>query len=715
MPTLIMTKLEGNIDGSIKAKAMSFLLKLGEDDTTPGLHVEPIKGSADPRVRTGRVDQGWRAVLFRIDNNGETHYVVHGVWPHDKANKIAQNVKLRLNPVNGLPQFEETSTPDPTPIPVPAAPMAEQPPQEPVLVQWGRTKGDLVDRLGIPEDVAEQALAAPDDDALLELAGEHEGWLGLILVDLASGDSVKAIIDKHQLAKPTSTDTDADLIDSLHHPAARAQFAIIDGQDELRRVLEEGDFGAWRIFLHPEQRKYVDKGYNGSFRLSGGAGTGKTVVLVHRARRLAAADAGARVVLTTFTTNLAQALRDQLRQLDPTLQIATALGGVGVHVAGIDALAFAVIKAAGSLIDDAVTAVLGEARSSVKSRTPVGRWRTVIESSSTTLPQEIANETFLTSEYALVVLPNRVTSQDDYLRVRRPGRGLALDRAKRQAVWALIDSYRAQGRIDGSLDFTEAAAVAAAHLEAHHSARPADHVLVDEAQDLTPPQLQLVRALAAPGPDDVFLAEDSHQRIYGPRVVLGRYGIKVVGRSQRMTLNYRTTAQNLRYAMSVLEGGEYVDLEEAPESTGYRSARTGPVPQITDTPGLDSELDVIVQQTQKWLGQETPAGTIAVLVQDQYQRDRVAKRLTEASVPARSVDNETPPDDRVLVMTMHRAKGMEFGKVILADSGYVSPAQKARLDAMDPSERADAELRQRSLEYVAATRARDELVVLRRP
>ncbi len=392
MPTLIMTKLEGNIDGSIKAKAMTFLEKLSEDDTTAGLHIEPINNSADPRVRTGRVDQFWRAVLFRIDSDGESHYVFHGVWPHDKAIKIAQRVRLRVNPVNGLPQFDETPEPVAAVV-LPLSVVKPEPAAEPVLVAWGRTHADLVGRLGIPDDVAYQALAVPDDDALLALAEQHEGWLGLLLVDLATGDSIETIVDRMQLAPPASTDADEDLIESLLQPAARAQFAFIDGQDELRRVIDAGDFGAWRIFLHPEQRRYVDKSYNGPFRLSGGAGTGKTVVLVHRARRLAQHDPDARVVLTTFTTNLATALGEQIVQLDPTVPRAPQLGGPGIYISGIDSLASAVIRSAVPLsIDAAAEAVLGEARPSVNTRTPGGRWRVVLDSTSIALPSEVANE-----------------------------------------------------------------------------------------------------------------------------------------------------------------------------------------------------------------------------------------------------------------------------------------------------------------------------------
>ncbi|GIE95803.1 UvrD-helicase domain-containing protein [Paractinoplanes rishiriensis] len=711
MPTIIMTKWPVKIDGSVKAKAMTFLQKLSADDTSPGLHLEPIAGAADPRVRTGRVDQFWRAVMFRLDGAGESHYVIHGVWPHDDAIAVASRVRLKVNPINGLPQIEQVRlersgtaahTVDP--------PVA---PAEPLLARLGRVREDLVGRLGVPADVADLALAAPDEDTILDLAQRHDGWLGMLLVDLATSDSIDTIAERLQIATPEETgDEDADLLRSLKQPAAQAQFAFIDGQEELRRVIEKGDFGSWRVFLHPEQRRYAVRRYKGPFRLSGGAGTGKTVVLIHRARVLAREQPHARIVLTTFTTNLADALRDGLAQLDPAIPQTTALNEPGVYVNGVDALAAAVIRTAGTAITDAVQTVLGDARSSPTARTPNGRWREVIEASSSELPPEIANETFLSAEYALVVLPSRVKNEAEYRRVRRSNRGVALDRAKRDRVWALIAAYRAQCRIDGTLDFAEAAAVAAAHLAA--TGGQADHVLVDEGQDLSPTHWQVLRALVADGEDDLFIAEDSHQRIYGNHIVLGRYGIKIVGRSQRLTLNYRTTAQNLRYAMAMLDGGDYVDLEDQEEATGYRSARSGPAPKVDSVDSLAAELDTIADRIRSWLDCGATPETIAVLVPDKFQRERVVNALNERGVPARAVDRDRPAEGRVLVMTMYRAKGMEFAKVVLADAGFRSAAEQARLDGLDDAERHDAELRARSLIYVAATRARDELAVLQR-
>ncbi|WP_019871838.1 UvrD-helicase domain-containing protein [Salinispora oceanensis] len=710
MPTIIMGKLASKIDGSVRGKAMSFLQKLGADDTLPGLHIEPIQKSSDPRVRTGRVDEFWRAVMFRLDGDGDTHYVIHGIWPHDDAITMAQRVRLKVNPINGLPQVEEI---EPAFNPVPPPPAATDPESaKPLFARLGHEPADLVYKLGLPESVAAQAATANDEDAILTIAERHDGWIGTILVDLAAGDDIDAIIERMQLEKISSADDDADVLQSLKRPAAALQYAFIDGQEELRRVIEGGDFSAWRIFLHPEQRRYIDRPYNGPFRLVGGAGTGKTVVLVHRTRALAQRDPAARIILTTFTTNLAEALGDSLTQLDPRVSQTKALGEAGVYVTGVDALAAAVLRSAGSGLSSAMRGVLGEERAAPLSRTEPNLWRDIVESTGTSLPPEIANETFLATEYAHVVLPNKVYDETGYLRVRRPGRGVALDRAKRRAVWALIDSYRARCRTDGSLDFTEAAAVAAAYLAAGGE-RPADHVLVDEGQDLSPTHWLLLRAAVKERPDDLFIAEDSHQRIYGSRVVLGRYGIAIVGRSQRLTLNYRTTAQNLRYAMAILEGSQYVDLQDELEGTGYRSARSGPAPIGVVADSLADELHAIVRHIRKWLEAGDAPETVAVLVQDRFHRDRVVTALTEQGVNARAIDRDRPPPGRVPILTMHRAKGTEFSKVVLAASNPALAALE-RLAMLDPTERADAELRSRSLRYVAATRARDELVVVTR-
>ena len=723
MPTIIMSKPASKLEPSLKKKAYAFLEKLGEDDTTPGLHIEPIANSADDKVRTGRVDQFYRAVLFRIPGKDESAYVFYGIWPHDDAIAVAKKTRLSWNPVNGVTELTTVAEP-PAASPVSSAGSAQRavappaPAPVPLLVSLGLDRKALVDVLGIDESLADRALAALDEDALMTLADGAVEWQGLALLDLATGLSVAEVQDKlsltEQPAAPTQTEEDR-LIEGLRHPAAQMSFTWIENNAELRRVIEGGDFGAWRVFLHPEQRKYAKRSYSGPFRLSGGAGTGKTVVLLHRARMLARRDPGSRVLLTTFTTNLADQLRTDLDRLDPTLLKAPGLGEPGVSVYGIDALASAVLRQAGADVAADAEAVLGAATTQVSGRTPGTAWRDALDAVGGALPTTLRSAQFLAAEYAQIVLPNRITSREAYYKVRRPGRGVALDRAKRAAVWDVIEAYRAQARIAGSVDFPEAATIAAAHLRrvAEASAEyVADHVLVDEGQDLGPAHWQLMRALAGEHADDLFIAEDSHQRIYGQRVALSTYGIRIVGRSQRLTLNYRTTAQNLAYAISVLRGTTYVDLENEAESVaGYRSARSGPVPRLIPCATLSEELDRAADLIREWAAETDAPETIAVLVREQRQRDRLVTGLAERGVTIRAVDREHIKPGQPVAMTMHRAKGTEFSKVLLfgIDQGAIPRPLRDEQYAEDAW--ADAMLRERSLLYVAATRARDELAV----
>ncbi len=274
--------------------------------------------------------------------------------------------------------------------------------------------------------------------------------------------------------------------------------------------------------------------------------------------------------------------------------------------------------------------------------------------------------------------------------------------------------------MDGSLSFPEILALAAEQLRLRAEAGNdfiADHVLIDEAQDLHATHWALLRSLVAEGPNDLFIAEDSHQRIYGQPVVLGRLGIKIVGRARRLTLNYRTTAQNLHFAVSVLAGAEYKDLEQGEESTTeYRSARLGPDPQLVECKDPADELDQVAALIRGWIepdDEETKVdpSTIAVLTRGQNDRSQFVRALGERGIEARALDKNPATSGHVQVLTMHRAKGMEFSRVILAGVDHAHVPSAATLRSVPVEEQAEALLRERSLLYVAASRARDALVV----
>ena len=797
-------------DPSLRAKIGPFISKLSTMTTSSGLHLEPIRGSRDRRVRTARVTDFYRAVLFELAADGEVVYVIHGIWPHDEAIKIAESVTVHVNPRNGITEVvnvgdligldpraveearrtaqaelaaaqreadelaRETARIQaanaearrrneeaargadagsaPTQAPgtesvgtgsqrgeggavagtavgaaaVPGAVVVPSRDQAPVWPD-GLTVEMLHDELGIDVRLGAAALAAQRESQLLDLASTARvAWQGEALLNLATGATIEEIREDFGLrpSRDVSTEpTDADLIEGLRTRAARSTFTWLESDEDLRRAIEGLSFAEWQLFLHPQQRALVERRANGPLRVSGGAGTGKTVIAVHRAVELAKRDKAdgqePRILLTTYTRNLADDLRRQIAQLEPRLPFTEKLSEPGVMVSGLDRVARMILQHAGAKISPIAQEVIGQPRGRVLTYPRENVWQEVLTLMGDELPEKLRSADFLESEYELIVLPQRVTTLKQYLRVRRPGRGVALDRSKRAAVWKAMERYRDRSADLGVTSFDEQLALAAAWLD-HEAAlgtpRPFRHVLVDEAQDLTPAHLQLLRALVEPGPDDLFLAEDSHQRIYGKKITLSHYGIQVRGRSRRLTRNYRTTRQNLDVAFGILDPGTYEDMEGQAEEHHYVSPRSGPEPLLLHATDRADELSKAAELLTVWLEQDRDSEdsapeTIAILVRDRYQRDAVVNGLAQHGVEVRAVDREAAGRGRPVVMTMHRAKGLEFRKVLLFDVSKNAIPRPLRDQQYSDADRDDALLRERSLLYVAATRARDQLAI----
>ena len=795
-------------DPSLRAKIGPFISKLSTMATSSGLHLEPIRGSRDRRVRTARVTDFYRAVLFELTADGEVVYVIHGIWPHDEAIKIAESVTVHVNPRNGITEVvnvgdligldpraveearrtaqaelaaaqreadeiaretariqaanaearrrnEEARGADagsaPTQAPgepvgtggqrgeggavagtavgaaaVPGAVVVPSRDQAPVWPD-GLTVEMLHDELGIDVRLGAAALAAQRESQLLDLASTARvAWQGEALLNLATGATIEEIREDFGL-RPSrdvaAEPTDADLIAGLRTRAARSTFTWLESDEDLRRAIEGLSFAEWQLFLHPQQRALVERRANGPMRVSGGAGTGKTVIAVHRAVELAKRDKAdgqqPRILLTTYTRNLADDLRRQVAQLEPRLPFTEKLSEPGVMVSGLDRVARMILQQAGAKISPIAQEVIGQPRGRVLTYPRENVWQEVLTLMGDELPEGLRSADFLESEYELIVLPQRVTTLKQYLRVRRPGRGVALDRSKRAAVWKAMERYRDRSADLGVTSFDEQLALAAAWLD--HKAddgkpRPFRHVLVDEAQDLTPAHLQLLRALVEPGPDDLFLAEDSHQRIYGKKITLSHYGIQVRGRSRRLTRNYRTTRQNLDVAFGILDPGTYEDMEGQAEEHHYVSPRSGPEPLLLHATDRADELSKAAELLTAWLEQDRDSEdsapeSIAILVRDRYQRDAVVNGLAQHGVEVRAVDREAAGRGRPVVMTMHRAKGLEFRKVLLFDVSKNAIPRPLRDQQYSDADRDDALLRERSLLYVAATRARDQLAI----
>lgn len=756
MALVTLMNQKEKIDGGMKAKIYSFFEKLQKDDTAPGLHIEPMQSPLDPRVRTGRIDLNFRAVLFKLSLDSIPHYFYYGAWPHDKAIEIARTSQFQINTVNGVLEVIRAITPAPALAPAESwkAPvsqdkgiagvepesgndptesgLAENPlgaqatetaPWSNPLLVCGATPQELVSGLGLDAAIVGGSFGASSDDELLDSLTNAPEWQATALLELAAGTSIADVREKLDLTDyvddPESSEADK-IKKALEHPATRMQFTFVgDNPEELKQVIEGGDFEAWRTFLHPEQRLYAERRFNGPFRLTGGAGTGKTVVLLHRARMLATENPGSRSVLTTYNKSLAESLETGIAKLDGSMALAPKLGDSGLYIGGVDSLVGQVVRTATDAEQQAVmrvmfgygTAIPGKILGSDGAQ---NQWNIAISNVDQTLEPELANSSFLQQEYESVILPNLIVSKDEYLTVPRYGRGTALNRAKRVAVWKVVEQYRYFNRIEMNASFVEIAHLAAQVLRARTATgtrAPADHVLIDEAQDLHAGHWLFLRELAAPGPDDMFIAEDSHQRIYGQKITLARFGIAVVGRSRRLTLNYRTTQQNLAYAVGLLRGVHITDIEGEEETDhGYTSSRVGPHPVEASASSTSEELDNLAAYLRDWADDGVALGTVGILVHANYQISRVINGLKERGLVGRNL-TQALMDDVPVVMTMHRSKGMEFTRVVLFGMSESNLAAGAKSGHLAQADLDDAVLKERSLLYVAATRARDGLVV----
>jgi superfamily I DNA/RNA helicase len=316
---------------------------------------------------------------------------------------------------------------------------------------------------------------------------------------------------------------------------------------------------------------------------------------------------------------------------------------------------------------------------------------------------------FLGAELRTVLLGMPDLTRESYLVAKRPGRSVRLNRLQRTAVWRVVEEFRRAMDAEQLTTYELLAARAATIASPSY-----DHVVVDEGQDLHAAHWRFLRALVQPGPNDMFICEDAHQRIYGEKLVLSRFSIETRGRSRRLTLNYRSSRQNLRYALGVIAGADIVDSEGDQETVaGYRAAFSGTVePQGVGHASPAAEDEHLADIVSRWLADGEDPRAVGVLVRRQADQERARAALQAAGLPFEVLGvNARPTRDAVVVTTMHRAKGMEFSRVVVFGAAASVIPSRYVLDNTAPAEQPAAIDRERSLLYVACSRARDELVV----
>nr|WP_240952723.1 UvrD-helicase domain-containing protein [Rhodococcus sp. BL-253-APC-6A1W] len=693
------------LEGSVKQRVVDFIMKIQRDPEAPGLDYKIPKLAQNNRVRTARVTDHYRAVLVVAgEDDGTAILYLVAVKKHDAAYDYASKLTLQVNAKTGAAELfdaialeEAVDKARNTPAVLASA--------KPIMP--AKVKQKDLERFGVAPEIAEQLMKVTDEDDLMAIADALPSSQGNAVLDLAYGKSPDEVWADLVIEDPGEVDVD-DLEAALQRPLSRLSFTTYDGEneEELRAVLE-GDFAKWRVWLHPLQRKLAQHtGWNGPFRVTGGAGTGKTVTAIHRARHLArrldAESSAQKVLFTTFTKNLARTIESQLKQLAGPKIVDR------VDVANIDSLARRIVTASDARRNAVssvkfVTADSDEVRELWNSAAlvAVGQW----------------DPEFLADEWSQVVLGNAIVDEAGYLRVTRSGRSQRLTRPQRADVWQVVEQFERLMRSQGLMTFTQLAAQAAAMLAADPALREQfgyRHAVVDEAQDLHPAHWKLLRALIAPATDDLFIVGDAHQRIYGRQAPLSRYGIETRGRSRRLTINYRTSKQILRWCLATVDH-DVDDLDLASDTlAGARSVFGGPDPETHHFKKADAEDVGLVAQINTWIGEEIRASDIAVFAFDQKTVNHLADVLADAGINSAVVSERSDEDklgDAVRVMTMHRAKGLEFRAVALPRLG-VDAFPPYYLHKLSGPVRELEETKLRNLLYVAGSRARERLAVL---
>ncbi|WP_274557131.1 UvrD-helicase domain-containing protein [Streptomyces spiramyceticus] len=671
-----------------------------------GLHLEKLQNARDPHIRTIRISSFMRGVILAPESGDS--FLLLKVMPHDDA--IAWAVKHRAT-VNSATQGIELRNDVALERATASVRQLASADTERLFVHV--SDKELI-RLGIDADLLPLVRHLSDEahlDALQKilpeqqydvLAGLAAGmepedvWREVVQVQLEHSPAnvsqqVSVVPATDQSASPTGQD---ELSAAMAHSQGR--IALVSGPAELMEILAR-PFDAWRVFLHPSQRRVAYRpSYRGPARIIGGPGTGKTVVALHRAlhlaRQLPADSPDGSILLTTFTRDLASDLQSSLELLVTDVQLRAK-----IRVINVDALANQIVR---DHHGTALTIVTGQ-------KEITARWSRIVRRLGIDF-----TDVFLDQEWRHVVLAQDLRSPEAYLKASRSGRGTALGPLKRAQVWRAVNAFTGELRQAGEWTFLQVCAEAARLLDERGSKRPYRHVVIDEAQDLHPAQWRLLRALVAPSPDDMFIAGDTHQRIYGNKVSLRSLGISVTGRSTRLRINYRTTQEILAWSTALLTGEQVDDMDGGTDSlTGYRSAFHGARPETYGSSNKHEEIASLVAQIEQWTASEVAPSEIGVAVRFIQLGKDIAQALARAGLPAAVLGTPSGSGDGVRIGTMHRMKGLEFRCMAVAgvNDGVVpmrSAVTAEEVDALQHREDLRSEL---SLLFVACTRAREAL------
>jgi mRNA-degrading endonuclease RelE of RelBE toxin-antitoxin system len=663
-----LAKLTGEEQKAVKTTAFDLQM----DPAQPGMQFHKLDKARDPNFWSVRVSRDIRLIVHKTEASLLLCYVDH----HDEAYRWAERRKLETHPKTGAAQLVEIRETIKEVVVPTYKEVAEQVTIKPRL--FDHIADEALLSYGVPTEWLQDVRQA-DEDTLLKVADHLPNEAAEALLELATGG-------KPQVSQPPAQATSP-----FEHPDAQRRFRVMNNVEELAAALDY-PWDKWTIFLHPAQRELVERDFNGPARVAGSAGTGKTIVALHRAAHLARNNRESRVLLTTFSDTLANALRYKLRRLlhhEPRL-------GENIEVHSITAigrrlyeLKFGPPKIAS---DELIRSLLAEAGKET--------------------PGHKFTQHFLWTEWSDVVNAWQLDTWEAYRDVLRLGRKTRLPEQQRSILWSIFDRVRARLQSDDSITYAAMFGRLASEL-AEGKRMPFDFVVVDEAQDISVAKLRFLAALGTGKPNSLFFAGDLGQRIFQQPFSWKALGVDIRGRSRTLHINYRTSHQ-IRAQADRLLGPELSDVDGITEERiGTISVFNGPIPTVRVLKSPEEES----QMVGKWLLERSKEGMVphemGVFIRSPAELDRARVAVRNAGLPFKVLDeNVETTGGHVSICTMHLAKGLEFRVVaVMACDDEIIPLQQRIETAADDSDLEEVYNTERHLLYVACTRARDYLLV----
>lgn len=672
-------------------KVRRFIQKFRSNPRSSGINYEKIKAARDPKLRSVRIDQEYRGIVLKPEAGNV--YMLLWVDHHDDAYQWAMNKVVQIHPETGSIQvlaMEEA--------PAPAVNGEQSDPEQAPDDLFAAHRDRELIRLGVPEQLMPLVRSITTEEELdaMQAYLPQEAYEALFL--LAAGYTQREVDTELAYSRRQTEEVDTeDFAAALEAPNSQRRFTVVEDEEELQRILD-APLEKWRVFLHPSQRRLVTMEANGPVRVLGGAGTGKTVVAMHRAVWLAEnvlSEPGESILFTTFTRNLASDIEENLE----LIASAETLGRI--EVKNLDAWVADFLRKEG-----------------YSYRIDYGDEARDLWESALALAPEDMDPNFLRNEWEQVIQPNGITTESAYMRVSRIGRGTPLQRPARREIWPVFEEYQALLEDHKLRERDGAFRDARRLLEEKGDILSYRSVVVDEAQDMGTQAFKLIRQMIPGGdrPHDLFIVGDAHQRIYDRQVVLSHCGINIVGRGRKLRINYRTTEENRKWAVRLLQGIEYDDLDGGfDDQAVYKSLMHGRDPSTRVVGTFQDEVHAIIDYLAHIREDGEPLRNTCLIARTRqllstYNGALQSAGLETYTIKPRQAEARSAPGVRLA--TMHRAKGLEFDHVIVAGvSEGIVPHRKALHGAGDEVDRERALKQERSLLYVAVTRAKRSVLI----